>query len=144
MKMKMNHTMQDSHSDRLTLPREQIQSLWLAACQPERQSSSQCCDTWQRLVDKTMSRLVAYWDPNTNARSDDIHRFDDYEPHWNCINRERIPAVPGDGPKCVCGMDTLKDTALVYYFGSNGETQFEEDVWKRLRTPDIFIFDPSK
>ena len=37
-----------------------------------------------------------------------------------------MPPVGGDGPKWMCGIDTLPDNALVYSFGCNGDTQVEE------------------
>ena len=129
----------------LPLPRDQIHDLWLSACDPERQKSPACCASWERVVNKAEARLYDFWNPVTNISNDDIHRFDDYEPHWNCASRERLPARAGDGPKWVCGLDTFKDSKpLVYSFGSDGDTQFEEGVLERTHSPDIYIFDPSK
>lgn len=54
-----------------------------------------------------------------------------------------MPSKAGDGPKWVCGMDTLNDSALVYSFGSNGDTQFEDGMREKLHTPNIYIFDPT-
>jgi hypothetical protein len=54
-----------------------------------------------------------------------------------------VPSKGGDGPKWACALDTLNSSALVYSFGSNGNTDFEEGVRERVHTPHIYIFDPS-
>ena len=85
-----------------------------------------------------------FWNPDGDAVHHLVSHYDSYEPHWNCLSRERIPTRGGDGPKWVCGVDTLNKSALVYSFGSQGDTQFEDDIQARVSTDNIFIFDPSK
>jgi hypothetical protein len=49
----------------------------------------------------------------------------------------------GDGPKWMCGVDILPQDALIYSFGSNGDTSFERAVNKITSSTNIFIFDPT-
>lgn len=49
----------------------------------------------------------------------------------------------GDGPKWMCGAEFLKSDALVYSFGSNGDTSFERAINNITKTTNIFIFDPT-
>ena len=49
----------------------------------------------------------------------------------------------GDGPKWMCGVDILKSDALIYSFGSNGITSFEQAINKISHSDNIFIFDPT-
>eukprot|EP00603_Paraphysomonas_imperforata_P001251 CAMPEP_0114415862 /NCGR_PEP_ID=MMETSP0103-20121206/2130_1 /TAXON_ID=37642 ORGANISM="Paraphysomonas imperforata, Strain PA2" /NCGR_SAMPLE_ID=MMETSP0103 /ASSEMBLY_ACC=CAM_ASM_000201 /LENGTH=285 /DNA_ID=CAMNT_0001584063 /DNA_START=58 /DNA_END=912 /DNA_ORIENTATION=- len=125
------------------LPRDHIRDLWLSACNPEQHKAPHCCSTWRRLVINAEARLHTFWNSTADSTIDDILLFDEYEPQWNCMSRERLPAVAGDGPKWVCGLDTLKESALVYSFGSNGDTAFEQGVQDRVHTRDIYIFDPT-
>ncbi|CAM9223396.1 unnamed protein product, partial [Ectocarpus fasciculatus] len=69
--------------------------------------------------------------------------FDRYEPTWGCEAIERVPSMGGDGPKWLCGAEVTRNHALVYSFGSNGDTQFEEGVRDLLPSSEIFIFDPT-
>eukprot|EP00965_Chrysotila_dentata_P129161 4269811-Pleurochrysis_carterae.AAC.2 len=72
-----------------------------------------------------------------------------FQPDWNCSGRalERVPEKDGDGPKWVCGLDEIglrrPSKCLVYSFGSNGDTSFEEAVKKRRPDCEIFTFDPT-
>ncbi|KAJ1623149.1 methyltransferase domain-containing protein [Pavlovales sp. CCMP2436] len=59
--------------------------------------------------------------------------FDAYEPLWSCEERERVGAgtryaTTGDGPKFVCGVETLKQPCLVYNIGSNNDVSFESAI----------------
>jgi hypothetical protein len=54
-----------------------------------------------------------------------------------------ITYVIGDGPKWMCGVDILLQDALIYSFGSNGDTSFERAVNEITSSTNIFIFDPT-
>jgi hypothetical protein len=72
--------------------------------------------------------------------------YDLFEPTWSCEARERIPVRYGDGPKWVCGLDTLQHqqpSCLVYSFGSNGDVGFERAIKQRVPACSIYTFDPT-
>lgn len=69
--------------------------------------------------------------------------IDPFRDYYNCPTSEKVGRF-GDGGKWVCGVDTLlhRPGCVVYSFGSNGETSFEEDMLER--TPcQVFTFDPT-
>lgn len=113
---------------------------WLRQC-PD--PSSPCCRIWHRAVLKSeqarQSFLSSVLDPKLAA----FDAFDRYEPTWGCEAIERVPSMGGDGPKWLCGAEVTRNHALVYSFGSNGDTQFEEGVRVLFPSSEIFIFDPT-
>lgn len=65
-----------------------------------------------------------------------------YAPHYQCIGEERVGAW-GDGGKWVCRPEELTRDSVVYSVGSNGQTDFEEDVAGRAGggRPQIHVWD---
>ena len=78
----------------------------------------------------------------------DINKWlwDFFPPSFNCPLKERFgrQAVMGDGGKWVCGAETLlqRPGCVVYSFGSNGETEFEEAVLATTHC-EVHVFDPT-
>lgn len=69
--------------------------------------------------------------------------IDPFRDYFNCPTSEKMGRF-GDGGKWVCAVDTLlhRPGCVVYSFGSNGETSFEETILER--TPcQVFTFDPT-
>ena len=72
--------------------------------------------------------------------------WDFFPPSFNCPLKERFgrQARIGDGGKWVCGVETLmqRPGCVVYSFGSNGETEFEEAVLATTHC-EVHVFDPT-
>ena len=72
--------------------------------------------------------------------------WDFFPPSFNCPLKERFgrQARMGDGGKWVCGVETLlqRPGCVVYSFGSNGETEFEEAVLATTEC-EVHVFDPT-
>ena len=72
--------------------------------------------------------------------------WDFFPPSFNCPLKERLgrQAQMGDGGKWVCGVETLlhRPGCVVYSFGSNGETEFEEAVLATTNC-QVHVFDPT-
>lgn len=73
-------------------------------------------------------------------------RWDYFMPVYNCATQEKLGIVPrfGDNGKWTCGVRTLlqKEGCVVYSFGSNGETSYEEDVLRKTAC-EVHTFDPT-
>ena len=83
-----------------------------------------------------------------NGLSGGVPRSWDYfMPVYNCPLKEKIGIAPrlGDNGKWLCGVRTLlqKDNCVVYSFGSNGETSFEQDLLSKTGC-EIHIFDRGR
>jgi hypothetical protein len=67
-------------------------------------------------------------------------------PVYNCPLKEKVGVVPrlGDNGKWLCGVRTLlqREGCVVYSFGSNGETSFEQDLLAKTDC-EVHIFDPT-
>ena len=67
-------------------------------------------------------------------------------PVYNCATQEKLGITPrlGDNGKWTCGVRTLlqKDGCVVYSFGSNGETSYEEDILRKT-VCEVHTFDPT-
>lgn len=72
--------------------------------------------------------------------------WDFFPPNYNCPLKERFgrQARVGDGGKWVCGVETLlqRQGCMVYSFGSNGDTDFEEAVLATTNC-EVHVFDPT-
>ena len=72
--------------------------------------------------------------------------WDFFPPNYNCPLKERFgrQARIGDGGKWVCGVETLmqRPGCVVYSFGSNGDTEFEEAVLATTQC-EVHVFDPT-
>ncbi|EIE27040.1 hypothetical protein COCSUDRAFT_64052 [Coccomyxa subellipsoidea C-169] len=72
--------------------------------------------------------------------------WDYFLPAYNCPLKEKIgiDRQLGDNGKWLCGVRTLlkKDHCVVYSFGSNGETTFEQDLLRNTKC-DVHVFDPT-
>lgn len=72
--------------------------------------------------------------------------WDFFPPNYNCPLKERFgrQARVGDGGKWVCGVETLlqRQGCVVYSFGSNGDTDFEEAVLATTNC-EVHVFDPT-
>ena len=72
--------------------------------------------------------------------------WDFFPPNYNCPLKERFgrQARIGDGGKWVCGVETLmqRPGCVVYSFGSNGDTDFEEAVLATTHC-EVHVFDPT-
>lgn len=72
--------------------------------------------------------------------------WDFFPPSFNCPLKERFgrQRTMGDGGKWVCGAETLmqRPGCVVYSFGSNGETEFEEAVLATTHC-EVHVFDPT-
>lgn len=75
-----------------------------------------------------------------------VHSWDYFLPAYNCPLKEKIgiDRQLGDNGKWLCGVRTLlkKDHCVVYSFGSNGETTFEQDLLRKTKC-DVHVFDPT-
>ena len=73
-------------------------------------------------------------------------RWDYFMPVYNCATQEKLGIVPrlGDNGKWTCGVRSLlqKEGCIVYSFGSNGETSYEEDVLAKTAC-EVHTFDPT-
>lgn len=119
-----------------------IGDFWLSMCDSSVRPAK-CCSAWNYLVNAAISHMNDFWVPELKPNLPKIRMLDEYEPFWNCITRERVPSRKGDGPKWACGLDTMDSSALVYSFGSNGNSLFEQGTTKRLNNrKNIFVFDP--
>jgi hypothetical protein len=49
-----------------------------------------------------------------------------------------------DGHKVACGVNVMKDPVVVYSFGSNGDTKFEEAVLRYHPSATVRVFDPVR
>mmetsp|Transcript_3273 Transcript_3273/g.20395 ORF Transcript_3273/g.20395 Transcript_3273/m.20395 type:complete len:523 (-) Transcript_3273:860-2428(-) len=72
--------------------------------------------------------------------------YDMYEPEWVCESEMRVGPEEvnvGDGPKFVCGVETLREEqdCLVYSIGSGFRFQFEEGVRKHAPNCVFHVFD---
>lgn len=72
--------------------------------------------------------------------------WDFFPPNFNCPLKERFgrQARIGDGGKWVCGVETLlqRKGCIVYSFGSNGDTDFEQAVLATTHC-EVHVFDPT-
>jgi len=150
--------------------------LWLGQCP----SASPCCMAWRAKVARHFALLQGQYEASNASKWAHLHQetkrswstgvekelmkngknnhlvgvYDLFEPTWNCDTADRMPPVPGDGPKWVCGLDALghKESpsghkpggggCLAYSFGSNGETSFEAALKHRVPHCAIYTFDP--
>ena len=74
-------------------------------------------------------------------------RWDYFMPVYNgCTVQEKLGVVPrlGDNGKWMCGVQSLlqREGCVVYSFGSNGDTSFEEDVLRKT-VCEVHTFDPT-
>ena len=74
-------------------------------------------------------------------------RWDYFMPVYNgCPAKEKLGVVPrlGDNGKWTCGVQSLlqREGCVVYSFGSNGDTSFEEDVLRKT-VCEVHTFDPT-
>lgn len=99
------------------------------------------CNKWHAHV----HRAKTTFDSFSMTQSNPGFPFDKFEPNWNCRSRERIPALGGDGPKWICGLDLYDVTSTDYVLslGSNGDTQFEDALHGRLPHMQIITIDPT-
>lgn len=72
--------------------------------------------------------------------------YDIYEPEWVCDNEKQVGPEDiniGDGPKFVCGPDSLRHDrdCLIYSIGSHYDFSFEEGVHKYAPNCEIHTFD---
>ena len=114
---------------------------------------SPCCQAWRHKVAKSLtllkqqrqSRRDAIKGMRTAPADGGLNSdYDLYEPVWSCETRERVPNVPGDGPKWICGLDALvQRPCLALSFGSNGDVSFERAIKKRAPLCEIHTFDPT-
>ena len=77
-----------------------------------------------------------------------IYIWDWFNPDHLCPTMERVGRV-GDGGKWMCGLETLRKReqeigrpCIVYAFGINDDTSFEEELVNRTRC-QVFAFDPT-
>lgn len=72
--------------------------------------------------------------------------WDFFPRNYNCPLKERFgrQARIGDGGKWECGVETLlqRQGCMVYSFGSNGDTDFEEAVLATTNC-EVHVFDPT-
>ena len=75
-----------------------------------------------------------------------LRRWDYFMPVYNCATQEKLGIVPrlGDNGKWTCGVRSLlqREGCVVYSFGSNGETSYEEDVLAKTAC-EVHTFDPT-
>lgn len=75
-----------------------------------------------------------------------VYSWDYFLPAYNCPLKEKIgiDRQLGDNGKWLCGVRSLlqKDNCVVYSFGSNGETTFEQDLLRKTKC-DVHVFDPT-
>jgi hypothetical protein len=66
-----------------------------------------------------------------------IRSWDYFLPAYNCPLKEKvgIDRKLGDNGKWLCGVRTYlqKPNCVIYSFGSNGETTFEQDVLRKTK-----------
>jgi hypothetical protein len=72
--------------------------------------------------------------------------YDFYEPEWVCDSEKRVGPGDiniGDGPKFVCGPDSLnhENKCLVYSIGSHYDFSFEEAIHKHAPNCELHTFD---
>lgn len=131
-----------------------IEKHWHAQCAAHGGTAhGDCCQRWHRKVNASFAKQAARyaWQPNTAALRSTYGRFhsdtphDMVEPSWSCEALDRVPWLPGDGPKWMCGPDVLANLkhCLVYSFGSNGDVTFERAIKQRAPNCAIHTFDPS-
>lgn len=142
---------------------------WLAQCP----SASPCCMAWRDKVARHFSLIKLQYEASNGSKWAQLHAwanrswsttlekslmkeknaiavYDLFEPTWNCESVDRVPPVPGDGPKLVCGLDALDQSSdgrtgggcLAYSFGSNGDASFETALKQRVPHCSIYTFDP--
>ncbi len=121
---------------------------WMSQCQGRRAS---CCAAWAAKVDRHFRVLRGQYTYASGPRYAQVSNrsrvaYDLHEPTWSCELKERVPEEPGDGPKHVCGLDTLRSQpgrrCLIYSFGSDGKVEFEAAVKARHSHCEIHTFDP--
>jgi len=74
-----------------------------------------------------------------------VFQRDFFIPAFQCPHRvERIGTL-GDGGKWVCGLDRVakQDKCVIYSFGINGESSFEQDLLQRAPNCEIWGYDFS-
>lgn len=113
-------------------------------------------DVWRkRLADSNSRRKLMldfiskekptkHWSLFGFSRSSEA-AHDDLEPWLPCSTLERVPYSIGDGPKWVCGADTLGSggQCVVFSVGSNAEFSFELGLKNKKAMCDIHTFDPT-
>lgn len=108
---------------------------WLAACTVQ-------CGRWETHVAAAQRVYESFETSVPTVR----HGYDAHEPVWNCRTKERFPALPGDGPKFVCGFavyDAAPRPPAVLSLGSNGDTKFEDALHARFPGASIVTVDPT-
>jgi len=68
--------------------------------------------------------------------------MDLFEPEYSCCNEIRVPNHFGDGPKWVCGVDTVQAPCETLSLGSNYDAQFEEGIFQMAGCKS-YIIDPT-
>ena len=112
---------------------------WLSMC---RNDVFQC-NLWKKMVLQSDQAFIDFMSYNETLQFADKSFFDPIEPVWNCLTRRRVPQTGGDGPKWMCGVESLPAQALVYSFGSNGDISFESSLRKLVPRAEFFVFDPT-
>lgn len=108
---------------------------WLSACTVN-------CEHWNNHIYRARDNFDSFSSQKQNSK----FPYDTFEPVWNCRSKERIPALGGDGPKFVCGLSTTYDQSSMQYIlslGSNGDSQFEDSIHKKLPKATIITADPT-
>lgn len=105
--------------------------------------NSKRCAIWQKLVLRSDAAEKKFLATTLSPKFIKFSAFDHFEPTWSCEALERLPNLAGDGPKWVCGAEYLPPRPLVYSFGCDGDTQFEEGIRRLHPGAEIFVFDPT-
>jgi hypothetical protein len=112
---------------------------WLLMCR----SDVFQCDLWKKMVLQSDQAFSDFMNFNESLQFADKSFFDPIEPVWNCLTRRRVPQTGGDGPKWMCGVESLPARALVYSFGSNGDVSFENSLRQLVPGAEFYVFDPT-
>lgn len=113
-----------------------------------------CSALWrakhERLVEKQVASMRVALRTAATGKFRVRGIFDPFLPEWVCDSDERLGSYGsrheafGDGPKFVCGIDTLKGRpCLVYSIGSNNDYRFEATISSIHPHCEIHTFDPT-
>ena len=100
---------------------------------PRRDQSVDLETIWERKLRRTEAAIedqIKLLENTDSSKVGPKHVYDAFEPVINCESEVRLGKRPhsvGDGPKFVCGLDTLKymKACVIYSIGSNWDFSFE-------------------
>jgi len=92
----------------------------------------------QHLINRWTTSFESFTNPWVNL-------WDFFIPSYQCPHRFERVGILGDGGKWVCGLDRVakQDKCVIYSFGVNGESSFEQSLLRRAPGCEVWGYDYS-